>query len=84
MTGGIVLAKDDILEFEGPVIESMPNATFKVQLPNGHIVSARISGKLRMNYIWILPGDKVTVEVSVYDLTKGRITWRTKAERNGN
>lgn len=62
----------------------MPNATFKVQLPNGHIVSARISGKLRMNYIWILPGDKVTVEVSVYDLTKGRITWRTKAERNGN
>ena len=83
MTGGIVLAKD-ILEFEGTVIESMPNATFKVQLPNGHIVSARISGKLRMNYIWILPGDKVTVEVSVYDLTKGRITWRTKAERNGN
>ena len=75
---------DDILEFEGTVIESMPNATFKVQLPNGHIVSARISGKLRMNYIWILPGDKVTVEVSVYDLTKGRITWRTKAERNGN
>ena len=84
MTGGIVLAKDDIREFEGTVIESMPNATFKVQLPNGHIVSARISGKLRMNYIWILPGDKVTVEVSVYDLTKGRITWRTKAERNGN
>ena len=84
MTGGIVLAKDDILEFEGTVIESMPNATFKVQLPNGHIVSARISGKLRRNYIWILPGDKVTVEVSVYDLTKGRITWRTKAERNGN
>ena len=84
MTGGIFLAKDDILEFEGTVIESMPNATFKVQLPNGHIVSARISGKLRMNYIWILPGDKVTVEVSVYDLTKGRITWRTKAERNGN
>ncbi|MFR3310304.1 MAG: translation initiation factor IF-1 [Christensenellales bacterium] len=78
------MAKDDILEFEGTVIESMPNATFKVQLPNGHIVSARISGKLRMNYIWILPGDKVTVEVSVYDLTKGRITWRTKAERNGN
>ena len=62
----------------------MPKATFKVQLPNGHIVTARISGKLRMNYIWILPGDKVTVEVSVYDLTKGRITWRTKAERNGN
>ena len=80
----IILPKDDVIEFEGTVVEVLPNATFKVQLPNGHIVSARISGKLRMNYIWILPGDKVTVEVSVYDLTKGRITWRTKAERNGN
>ena len=78
------IPSSDILEVEGTVIEAMPNATFKVQLPNGHIVTARISGKLRMNYIWILPGDKVTVEVSVYDLTKGRITWRTKAERNGN
>ena len=66
------------MEFEGVVLEAMPNATFKVQLPNGHIVNAHISGKLRMNYIWILPGDKVTVEVSVYDLTKGRITWRGK------
>ena len=56
----------------------MPNANFKVKLPNGHIVNAHISGKLRMNYIRILPGDKVTVEVSVYDLDKGRITWRAK------
>ncbi len=56
----------------------MPNATFKVKLPNGHIVNAHISGKLRVNYIRILPGDHVHVEVSVYDLTKGRITWRMK------
>ena len=66
------------MEFEGVVLESLPNAHFKVQLPNGHIVNSDISGKLRINYIWILPGDKVTVEVSVYDLTKGRITWRAK------
>ena len=66
------------MEFEGVVIEALPNANFNVQLPNGHIVNAHISGKLRMNYIRILPGDKVTVEVSVYDLTKGRITWRVK------
>lgn len=59
-------------------MESMPNANFKVKLPNGHIITAHLSGKLRTNFIWILPGDKVTVEVSVYDLTKGRITWRTK------
>jgi translation initiation factor IF-1 len=72
------LAKDDVVEFEGVVTEALPNATFKVKLPNGHIVTARISGKLRMNYIRILPGDKVTVEVSVYDLSKGRITWRSK------
>ena len=77
-TGGIFLSKEDVVEFEGQVIEALPNATFKVKLPNGHIINARISGKLRMNYIWILPGDKVTVEVSVYDLTKGRITWRAK------
>ena len=76
--GGIILPKDDVMEFEGVVIEALPNANFKVQLPNGHIVNAHISGKLRMNYIRILPGDKVTVEVSVYDLTKGRITWRVK------
>ncbi len=66
------------MEFEGVVLEALPNTQFKVQLPNGHTVIAHISGKLRMNYIWILPGDKVTVEVSVYDLTKGRITWRAK------
>ncbi|MBQ9121463.1 MAG: translation initiation factor IF-1 [Clostridia bacterium] len=72
------MAKDDVVEFEGIVTEALPNATFKVKLPNGHIVTARISGKLRMNYIRILPGDKVTVEVSVYDLSKGRITWRSK------
>ena len=70
--------KKAIAEFEGTVIEALPNTVFKVQLPNGHIVTAHISGKLRMNYIRILPGDHVTVEVSVYDLTKGRITWRTK------
>ncbi|MCQ2425195.1 MAG: translation initiation factor IF-1 [Lachnospiraceae bacterium] len=72
------MSKDDVIEFEGVVLEALPNTQFKVQLPNGHTVIAHISGKLRMNYIWILPGDKVTVEVSVYDLTKGRITWRAK------
>ena len=66
------------MEFEGVVTEALPNAVFRVKLPNEHIVLAHISGKLRMNYIKILPGDKVTVEVSVYDLTKGRITWRAK------
>ena len=72
------MPKDDVIEFEGIVVEALPNANFKVKLPNGHIVTAHISGKLRMNYIKILPGDKVTVEVSVYDLNKGRITWRAK------
>ena len=72
------MAKDDVVEFEGVVTEALPNATFKVKLPNGHIVTAHISGKLRLNYIRILPGDKVTDEVSVYDLSKGRITWRAK------
>lgn len=66
------------MEFEGIVTEALPNAIFKVKLPNDHIVTAHISGKLRMNYIRIIPGDRVTVEVSVYDLTKGRITWRVK------
>ena len=66
------------IEFEGEVVEALPNATFKVRLPNGHVVTAHISGKLRMNYIRILPGDRVTIEVSVYDLDKGRITWRSK------
>jgi translation initiation factor IF-1 len=74
----ISVPKDDVIEFEGTVVEALPSATFKVKLPNGHIVTARISGKLRVNYIRILPGDRVTVEVSVYDLTKGRITWRAK------
>ena len=69
---------DDVIEFEGEVVEVLPNAVFKVKLPNGHIVTAHLSGKLRMNYIRILQGDHVTVEVSVYDLTKGRITWRSK------
>ena len=72
------MAKDDVIEFEGEVVEALPNATFKVRLPNGHVVTAHISGKLRMNYIRILPGDRVTIEVSVYDLSKGRITWRSK------
>lgn len=78
LKGAIVLPKDDVIEFEGTVVEVLPNATFKVKLPNDHIVTAHISGKLRMNYIKILLGDKVTVEVSVYDLDKGRITWRAK------
>mgnify|MGYP003445873631 CR=1 FL=1 len=72
------MSKDDMIEVEGTVIEALPNTTFQVELENGHKILAHISGKLRMNYIWIVPGDKVTVEVSVYDLTKGRITWRTK------
>ncbi len=72
------MPKDDVIEFEGVVVEALPNATFKVKLPNEMVVTACISGKLRMNYIKILPGDKVTVEVSIYDPTKGRITWRTK------
>jgi len=77
--GGIVLAKDDVIEFEDcVVVEALPNTVFKVKLPNGHIVTATISGKLRMNYIKILVGDTVTVAVSPYDISKGRITWRKK------
>ncbi|MBQ5321528.1 MAG: translation initiation factor IF-1 [Oscillospiraceae bacterium] len=72
------MSKDDVIEIEGTVLEALPNAMFKVELPNGHSILAHISGKLRMNYIRILPGDKVTVEMSPYDLTKGRITWRSK------
>ena len=72
------MAKEDVIEIEGTVVDSLPNAQFKVELPNGHQIFAHISGKLRMNYIRILPGDKVTVEMSPYDLTKGRITWRSK------
>ena len=72
------MAKSDMIELEGTVVEALPNTVFKVQLPNGLIVTAHISGKLRMNYIKILPGDKVTLELSPYDLTKGRIVWRAK------
>ena len=72
------MAKDDVLELEGTVVETLPNAMFKVELENGHQILAHISGKLRMNYIKILPGDKVKVELSPYDLTRGRITWRAK------
>ena len=72
------MAKDDVIEVDGIVTDALPNANFKVKLENGHEVLAHISGKLRMNYIKILPGDKVKVELSPYDLTKGRITWRAK------
>lgn len=72
------MSKSDIIEVEGTVIDALPNAIFKVKLENGHEMLAHISGKLRMNYIRILPGDKVTVELSPYDLTRGRITWRNK------
>lgn len=72
------MAKDDVIELEGTVVESLPNTTFRVDIGNGHIILAHISGKLRMNFIRILPGDKVTVQMSQYDLTRGRITWRSK------
>jgi translation initiation factor IF-1 len=75
---GYNLSKEDVIEVEGKVLEAMPNAMFKVELENGHKILAHISGKLRMHYIRILPGDKVTVEMSPYDLTRGRITWRGK------
>ena len=71
------MSKEDMIELEGTVLETMPNAMFKVEIPGGHTILAHISGKLRMNFIRILPGDKVTVEMSPYDLTKGRITWRS-------
>ena len=70
--------KSDYVEAEGIVLEAMPNRTFKVKLDNGYEITAHISGKLRMNYIKILPGDKVILEISPYDLTKGRIIWREK------
>jgi translation initiation factor IF-1 len=72
------LSKDDVIEVEGRIIEALPNAMFQVELENGHKVLAHISGKLRMNFIRILPGDKVTIELSPYDLSRGRITWRAK------
>ena len=72
------MAKEDVIEVEGTVVETLPNTNFKVELENAHQILAHISGKLRMNYIKILPGDKVKVELSPYDLTRGRITWRAK------
>ncbi len=73
------MAKEDAIEVEGTVIETLPNAMFRVELANGHRVLAHISGKMRMHFIRILPGDKVTVELSPYDLTRGRITYRSKS-----
>lgn len=72
------MSKDDVIEVEGVVTEALPNAMFHVELQNGHKILAHISGKLRTNYIKILPGDRVTVEMSPYDLSRGRITWRSK------
>ena len=72
------MAKQDVIELEGTVLDALPNAMFKVELENGHEILAHVSGKIRMNYIRILPGDKVTVEMSPYDLSRGRITYRYK------
>ena len=72
------MSKEDVIEVSGKILEALPNATFQVELENGHKILAHVSGKLRMNFIRILPGDKVTVEMSPYYLTKGRITWRAK------
>ena len=72
------MSKDDVIEVEGVVLEKLPNAMFQVELENGHKILAHISGKLRMNFIRIIPGDKVVIEMSPYDLTKGRIIWRGK------
>ena len=73
------MAKEDVIEVEGTVVETLPNAMFRVELPNGHRILAHISGKMRMHFIRILPGDKVTVELSPYDLIRGRITYRSKS-----
>jgi translation initiation factor IF-1 len=73
------MAKEDVIEVEGTVIETLPNAMFRVELTNGHRILAHISGKMRMHFIRILPGDKVTVELSPYDLSRGRITYRSKS-----
>ena len=72
------MSKQDVIEVEGTVVEALPNAMFQVELENGHVVLAHVSGKIRMNFIRILPGDKVTLELSPYDLSKGRIIWRDK------
>ena len=77
-TGGNAMSKADVIEVEGTVLEKLPNAMFKVKLANGHEILAHVSGKIRMHYIRILPGDRVTVEISPYDLTRGRITFRHK------
>ena len=73
------MSKSDVIEIEGKVVEALPNAMFSVELPNGHRIMAHISGKMRMNFIRIYPGDKVTIVLSPYDLTRGRITWRSKS-----
>ena len=75
------MSKSDVIEIEGTVVEKLPNTMFQVELENGHRVLAHISGKLRQNFIRILPGDKVTVQISPYDLTRGRITWRSKSTK---
>jgi len=72
------MAKDDVIEMEGTVVEALPNTMFRVDIGKGHVILAHISGKLRMNFIRILPGDKVTLQISPYDLTRGRIVWRSK------
>jgi translation initiation factor IF-1 len=72
------MSKDDVIEMQGEVVEHLPNATFRVKLENGHMVLAHISGKMRMHYIRILPGDKVKVELTPYDLTRARIVFRSK------
>jgi translation initiation factor IF-1 len=72
------VSKQDVIEVEGTILEALPNAMFQVQLVNGHVILAHISGKIRMNFIKILPGDKVTVELTPYDLNRGRITYRYK------
>jgi translation initiation factor IF-1 len=76
--GGLKMAKEDIIEVQGKVVESLPNTMFRVEVEGGHVVLAHLSGKLRIHYIKILPGDRVTVELSPYDLTRGRITYRLK------
>ncbi len=73
------MSKDDVIEMEGKVVDALPNAVFQVELSNGHRIMAHISGKMRMNFIRIYPGDKVKVELSIYDLSRGRITWRSKS-----
>ena len=77
--GGVTIPKDEMIPVEGTVIESLPNATFRVQIAEGHAILAHLSGKMRKNFIKVLPGDKVTVELSPYDLTKGRITYRHRS-----